>query len=279
MEASSQPAPQVIEPSGGAGFPSLGEIWRRRDLLYYLARREIAARYKQSVIGVAWVILQPVLLAIVFSVFFGQLAKVPSQTGVPYPVFAVSGMVLWLFFSAAATTAAESTIANEELISKVYFPRAIIPIAAVLPATVDFIPALFVVLATMLIYGMVPQIQVLLMPVVVVFLLATALGIGFWLSALNVKYRDVGHLIPFMVLVGLFVSPITYPLKLVPDHLQALYAINPIVGILEAYRWMLFGSSDWSPLVILIPVVASVLVLLSGAAYFQRAQRGFADVI
>ncbi len=236
-------------------------------------------RYKQSAIGVFWAILQPLLLAVVFSVFFGLLAKVDSQPGVPYPVFAVSGLVLWLFISTAMSSASESTVANEQLISKVYFPRVVIPMAAVIPPLVDFALAFVVVLGAMLVYGLTPQIQILLMPILVVLALTTALGAALWLSALNVRYRDIHHVVPFLILVGLFISPITYPFDLVPDNLQPLYALNPVVGMLELYRWMLFGSSNWSWFVIVIPVAASLVLLVSGASYFQRAERGFADVI
>jgi lipopolysaccharide transport system permease protein len=279
MEAWSSATPRVFEPVSGRRFPSLREIWRNADLIYVLSRREVASRYKQSVIGAFWVILQPLLLAVVFSVFFGLVAKVPSQPGVPYPVFAVSGMVLWLFFSTAMSAGSESTVTNEVLISKVYFPRVIIPITAVIPPAVDFALGFVVVIGAMLVYGVSLQIQVLLMPLLVALTLATALGISLWLSALNVRYRDVHLLIPFLILVGLFVSPIIYPISRIPEHLQAIYAINPVVGLYEVYRWMLFGTPVSSALVILIPVAIILALLVGGAAFFQRAQRDFADVI
>ncbi len=272
-------SPRVLEPADARRLPDLREIWRYRDLIYYLARREVLVRYAQSAVGVFWAILQPVLLAAVFSVFLGLLAKVPSQPGVPYPVFAVSGMVLWLFISGAVRFASESTVLNEDLISKVYFPRMIIPFSFLFPALVDFIFAFLVVIATMLIYGVALHVQILLVPVIVLVAFGTVLGAALWLSALNVKYRDVQQLVPFLILVGLFVSPITYPFDLVPSNLQPLYALNPVVGLLEAYRWALFGTFESSLFVIIFPVVACVLLLISGAAYFQRAERTFADVI
>jgi lipopolysaccharide transport system permease protein len=272
-------APRVVRPAKGFSLPSLRELWDQRDLMYFLARREVSVRYKQSVIGVFWAVLQPLLLALVFSVFFGHLAKVPSEPGVPYAPFAVSGMVLWLFFSGAMSNAAESTVANERLISKVYFPRVIIPLAATCPALIDFCVAFLVVLAAVFVYGIVPPIQIFLMPLLLVVALTTAIGLGLWLSALNVRYRDVHHAIPFVIMLGLFISPITYPFDLVPDSVQAIYAINPLVGVLEAYRWMLFPSAGWPGAIILIPLAASVLLLVTGAAYFQRAERTFADVI
>jgi lipopolysaccharide transport system permease protein len=272
-------APRVIEPPTGFSLPSVREIWEQRDLLYFLARREVSVRYKQSVIGVFWAVLQPLLLAIVFSVFFGHLAHVPSEPGVPYAPFAVSGMVLWLFFSGAMSGASESTVTNEKLITKVYFPRVIIVLAAVCPPLIDFCIAFCVVIATLLVYGIVPPVQIFLMPVLLLLALTTATGIGLWLSALNVRYRDVHHAIPFVVLVGLFISPITYPFHLVPHAVRAIYAINPLVGVLETYRWMLFPSAGWPGAIIVIPIAASVLLLVSGAAYFHRAQSSFADVI
>jgi lipopolysaccharide transport system permease protein len=278
MEASVS-SPRVIEPAGGDRFPSLSEIWRQRDLVYYLARREVAARYKQSAVGVFWAILQPLLLATVFSVFLGLLVKVPSQPGVPYPVFAVSGMVLWLFISGAVSSASESTVANEALISKVYFPRAIIPFTYLFPALVDFLFAFLVVIGAMIIYGVAFHVQILLMPLIVLLALGFVLGAALWLSALNVRYRDVHQVVPFMVLLGLFVSPITYSFDRVPDNLQVLYGLNPVVGILEAYRWVLFGTTDFPVIVVVIPVVAAALLLVTGAAYFHRAERSFADVI
>lgn len=272
-------SPRVIEPQRGLTFPSVRELWEHRDLLYFLARREVSVRYKQSVIGVFWAVLQPLLLAVVFSVFFGHLAKVPSEPGVAYAPFAVSGMVLWLFFAGAMAQSSESTVANERLISKVYFPRVIIPLAAVCPALIDFCVAFVIVLLTMFVYGIVPPVQIFLMPLLVLLALTTATGIGLWLSALNVRYRDVHHAIPFLILLGLFISPITYPFNLVPASVQPIYAINPLVGVLETYRWMLFPTAGWPGAIVLIPIAASIILLVTGAAYFHRAESRFADII
>jgi lipopolysaccharide transport system permease protein len=278
MEVSAA-TPRVIEPDTGSRFPSLTEIWRHRDLVYYLARREVMAAYKQSVVGVFWAILQPILLATVFSVFLGLLAKVPSQPGLPYPVFAVSGMVLWIFIQGAIQTASESTVANEVLISKVYFPRIIIPLTSMFKPAFDFVFAFFVVIGAMLIYGVEFHWQTVFMPAVFLLTAATVFGAALWLSALNVRYRDIQQIVPFLILVGLFISPITYPFELVPENLQPVYALNPVVGLVEASRWALFGTADFSAFVILIPIATSLVLLVSGAAYFQRAERSFADVI
>lgn len=279
MSADTSPPVRVIEPPTRFAWPNLSELWEHRDLLYLLSRREVSARYKQSAIGVAWAVVQPVLLAVVFSVFFGKLAKIPSERGVPYPAFAVSGMVLWLFFAGAMSNVTSSTVANRELISKVYFPRMLIPLSAVAQPLVDFVIAFVVVLLTLVIFGVTPPIQILLVPLALLLALATALGIGLWLSAINVRYRDVHLAIPFLIMVGLFVSPITYPFHLVPAAVRAIYAINPMVGVLEVYRWMLFPTASWPGTLVLIPIAVSVLLIVTGALYFQRTEHTFADII
>ncbi|HYI36481.1 MAG TPA: ABC transporter permease [Thermoleophilaceae bacterium] len=269
----------VIVPAKGLQFPSIKELWAYRDLVYFLVRRDVSVRYKQSAVGVLWAVLQPLLLAIIFSVFLGRYAKIPSGGGVPYPIFALSGMVMWLFFANAMSLASSSTITSAELISKVFFPRIIIPLAAVLQPVVDFLLALVVVFIAMAIYGVEISPKILLLPLLIPLALAVTLGLGLWLSALHVKYRDVQIAVPFLVQVGLFVTPIIYPFSLVPEAAKPFYALNPMVGILELYRWMLFASADWPGPVVLVPIVAGILALIGGALYFQRAERGFADVI
>lgn len=270
---------RVITPPRGWSLPNVRELWEYRDLLYFLVRRDVSIRYRQTLIGTVWAILQPLLLAAVFSVFLGHYADVPSGAGVPYPVFAVTGMVMWLYFSQAMQFASDSTVASRELIGKVWFPRMIIPIAAVLPPAIDFVPAFGVAFVVMLIYGVVPPVQILLIPLLAVLTLTVALGIGLWLSALNVRYRDIRLAVPFLVLVGLFVTPIVYPFDVVPEAAKAFYALNPMVGVLETYRWMLFPDADWPGTLLLVPLATSVLLLISGAVYFSRAERDFADVI
>jgi lipopolysaccharide transport system permease protein len=269
----------VIDADSHAALVRPATVWEFRELVYFLARRDVAIRYKQSAIGVAWVILQPVLLAVVFSVFLGLLAKVPSDYGVPYPVFAVAGLVLWLFFSLAILRASDSAVSSGNLISKVWFPRIVIPVAAVLPPAMDFVIAFFVVVVTMLIYGVTPSPMIVLMPLMIPLVLAPALGIGIWLAALNVKYRDIGVAVPFLIQVGLFITPIIYPYSLVPDNVRALYALNPMVGALELYRWMLFSNAPFPGWLIIVPVVVAAIALVTGCRYFQNAERTFADVI
>jgi lipopolysaccharide transport system permease protein len=269
----------VIDADAHAELVRPQTIWRYRELVYFFARRDLAIRYKQSAVGVAWAVLQPVLLAAVFSVFLGLLAKVPSDYGVPYPVFAVSGLVAWMYFAMALARAADSTVTSSNLISKVWFPRITIPVAAVLPPTVDFLIAVVVVLVSMLIYGVTPAAGVVLVPLIVPLVLASALGFGIWLAALNVRYRDVGVAVPFVIQLGLFVTPVIYPFSLVPDNLQPLYAINPMVGVLELFRWMLFPEAPFPGWLIAVPVIMAAITLVAGGRYFARAERDFADVI
>lgn len=281
MSAVSDPARsvRVIEPSTRVRLPRPSELWEYRDLLFHLARRDVAVRYKQSALGAGWAILQPLLLGVVFSVFLGNLANVPSGNGVPYPVFALSGMVVWFFFANSMTSVSQSTVASSELISKVYFPRILIPLAAVAPAVIDLLVALVVVGGAIAVYGVELSPLILLLPLILPLALGVALGAGLWLSALHVRYRDVQALVPFLILTGLFVTPVIYPFDLVPESVQPLYALNPMAGVLELYRWALFAGSDWPGPVVFIPMAMSVLLLVTGAWFFQRSERSFADVI
>jgi lipopolysaccharide transport system permease protein len=270
---------RVVEPATGWRFPDLRQVWEHRDLLYLMVRRDISVRYRQSALGATWAMLQPLLLAVVFSLFLGYYANVPSAPGIPYPVYAVSGMVMWLFISGALTGVSSSTIASSSLISRVYFPRLIIPLAAVIPHLVDFAIAFVVVIGAMLVYGTAPSPLVVLLPVVTLVALTTVVGMGLWLSALHVRYRDVSQAVPFAILLGFFISPIMYPVTLIPPAVEPFYALNPAVGVLEGYRWTLFSGYDFPGAVLLIPLAASIVLLISGLIYFERMERSFADVI
>lgn len=269
----------VIEPARGWTLPNMREVWAHRELLLALAKRDIAIRYKQTAVGAAWAVAQPLALAGVFSLFLGFLAKVPSSEGTPYPVFALAGMTMWLFFSFAVTNISESTLASDELISKVYFPRLVIPLAAVMPAVLDFGVALGVLLVVTCAYGIWPSEQILLLPVVVALGLSTAVGIGVWFSALIVRYRDVRLLVPFMLLLLMFVTPVVYPLSLVPEEFQPLYALNPMVGVLEGFRWCILQDTPFPGFLLLIPTAVSIALVLSGLAYFHKSEQSFADII
>jgi lipopolysaccharide transport system permease protein len=273
-------AATVIEAPKGLSGPDWRELWAHRELMYVLARRDVAVRYKQSFVGVLWVVVQPLLLAGVFSLFFGLLADIDSgRPGVPYPVFAVLGMVTWLFFVSAMTQVSTSTVTSASLLSKVYFPRLIIPVAALLAPVVDFVIALTVALVVTLAYGVVPPVQVVLLPLIVPVILAVILGFGLWLAALHVKYHDIGNLVGFMMLVGLFITPIVYPFSNIPEAYHVVYGLNPMVGAMELIRWMVLPGSDFPELLLLVTIVESAALIVSGILYFGRAERSFADVI
>jgi lipopolysaccharide transport system permease protein len=269
----------VIEPVKGWSWPDWRELWAHRELTYVLARRDVAILYKQSVIGAAWAVVQPLLLAAVFSLFFGLLAHIKTGTDVPYPVFAVLGMVTWLFFTSALQKVSTSAVDSEPLISKVYFPRLVIPIAAVLAPVVDFAVGMVVAIVVTLLYGIVPPIQVILVPLLAPLVLAVALSLGLWLAALYVRYRDIGNVVSFAVLVGLFITPIVYPFSNIPQSYQYVYGLNPMVGVLELMRWMVLPGSPFRLVLVLVTLVESALLLAGGVVFFGRAQRTFADVI
>lgn len=269
---------RVIEPAKGWAFPDFKELWEHRDLLYFMAKRDVAVRYKQAVVGFSWAIVQPLLLAAAFSLFFGVLAKIPAPADVPYPLFAATGIIAWLFIAGGLQNSATSTVQAASLISKVSFPRLVIPIAALAPSTVDFICGFFVVIGVAAAYGFMPQVQLLLAPLLVLLALISILGAGLWLSALNVRYRDVVLLVPFITQIGIFVSPVVYSIDIVPERWQPIYALNPAVGVLEIYRWMVLGS-DWPGALPLISIAVSIVLLVTGLLYFRRAEQHFADVI
>lgn len=267
----------VIQPKRGwVGF-DLGEIWRYRELVYFLAWRDIKLRYKQTVLGAAWAILQPVLAMVVFTLFFGKLAQMPSD-GVPYAIFSYCALVPWTYFANALSSAGNSLVGNANLISKVYFPRLIVPGASVLAGTLDFGIAFSTLLGMMLYYGIAPSWGILLVPVLFLLTMGTALGVGTWLSALNVEYRDVRYVIPFMIQLWMFATPIVYPLSLVPERYRLLVALNPMAGIIEGYRAALLGRPfQWDSLA--EAVVLCFTLLLTGAFYFRSVEKTFADVI
>jgi lipopolysaccharide transport system permease protein len=259
-------------------LPRLGEIWHHADLVYFLAKRDVTVRYKQTVVGALWAVIQPLLLAGIFSVFLGQLTDVPSE-GAPYSLFALSGMTMWLFMAGAINRASDSTLSSSELISKVYFPRMVVPLAAVAAPVADFVAAFVVLVVVLVASGHAPGPQVFLAPVVFAVAVAIVLGIGLWLSALVVRYRDVSLAVPFLIQVMLFVTPILYPLSLVPDEYRTLYALNPLVGVLETFRWTVLPDAAAPGALLLVSAGAGFVLLASGLVYFSRAEQRFADVI
>jgi homopolymeric O-antigen transport system permease protein len=271
----------VLRPSRGWVSPGLRELWEHRELLYFLVWRDVKVRYKQTLLGAAWAILQPVATMVVFSLFFGRLAKVPSD-GVPYPVFSLAGLVPWTFFSQGLAQSANSLVGSQNLLTKVYFPRLAIPTAAVLSGAVDLAFSLPVLLAVMASYGLAPSVRILWLPLLLALAFAAAVGAGLWLSALNVQYRDVRYVLPFLVQLWLLATPIAYPSSLLGEPWRTLYGLNPMAGVVEGFRWALLGRGDdlRGPVSLLAASAASALVLLaSGVFYFRRMERTFADVV
>ena len=267
-----------IEPSRGWVSLKLRELWVYRELIYFLIWRDVKVRYKQTLIGVAWAILQPLLTVVIFTLFFGRLAQVPSD-GLPYPVFALAALLPWNYFSQAIGRGGESLVGSSHLISKVYFPRLIIPISAAVAPLVDFALAFVVLLGLMAWFGIVPTGRVLALPLFVLLTLFTALAVGLWLSALNVRYRDVRYAIPFLTQIWMFVSPVIYPVSLIPEKWRLLYSLNPMAGVIEGFRWALLGKESPDFGVVALSAAVVILLLFSGAAYFKRMERTFADVV
>jgi lipopolysaccharide transport system permease protein len=266
-----------IEPSRGWVALRVKELWEYRELLYFLVWRDIKVRYKQTVLGAAWAILQPVLTMLVFTVFFGRLAKVPSD-GIPYPVFAYAALLPWQLFVFALTESANSLVGNQNLIKKVYFPRLIAPLASVLAGLVDFGIAFLVLLALMLYYGIVPGFAIAVLPLFLLLAVATALSVGLWLSALNVQFRDVRYTIPFLTQFWMFATPVAYPSSLVPERWRAWYGLNPMAGVVEGFRWALLGKSGSPGPLLWVSALVVVLLLIGGLAYFRRMEATFADI-
>jgi lipopolysaccharide transport system permease protein len=267
----------LIRPSRGWVALNLRDLWQYRELLYFLTWRDIKVRYKQTILGAAWAVLQPFFTMVVFSVFFGRLAGVPSD-GIPYPIFAYCALVPWSFFAGALDRAGNSLVGSANLITKVYFPRLAIPLSAVLAGLLDFGIAFVVLLAMMLYYGIVPTAAVITLPLLLLLAVVTALAMGLWLSALNVQYRDVRYTIPFLTQFWLFATPIAYSSSLVPEQWRDLYGLNPMAGVVEGFRWALLGKEPPGPLMAVSAMVVVVL-LVGGLYYFRRMEKTFADVV
>lgn len=268
----------LIHPSRGWISLKLAELWKYRELLYFLTWRDIKVRYKQTVIGAAWAIIQPFFAMVVFSIFFGQLAKIPSD-GIPYPIFAYCALLPWQLFAHALNESSNSLVANQGLITKVYFPRLIIPVAPVLAGLVDFGIAFLVLIGMMLFYGIIPTFAIVTLPLFLILAIATALSVGLWLSALNVQYRDVRYTIPFLTQFWLLATPVAYPSSLVPESWRALYGLNPMAGVVEGFRWALLGKAEGPGALIAVSVIVVVALLIGGLYYFRRMEKTFADVV
>jgi lipopolysaccharide transport system permease protein len=267
-----------IEPTARGVRVDFRELWEYRELLYFFVWRDIKVRYKQTVIGAAWAIIQPVMTMVVFSIFFGGLAKIPSD-GLPYPIFFYSALLPWNYFAQALTSTTNSMVENQRLITKVYFPRLILPIAAVTTGLVDFAVAFSVLIGMFVWYGIMPTPAVLLLPLLLLLTVVTALGVGLWLAALNALYRDVRFVIPFCIQVWMFASPVVYPSSLVPSQWQWLYGLNPMAGVISGFRWALTGSGQPPSLLLAVSAVVMVVILLVGLRYFQRAEETVVDTM
>jgi lipopolysaccharide transport system permease protein len=269
---------KVIKPSRRLVSIDLASVWRYRGLLYFLIWRDVKIRYKQTILGLCWVLLQPLLIMAVFSIFFGFLIKVPSD-GIPYPIFTFCALVPWQLFANSFTDAANSLFVNHSLLTKVYFPRLIIPLSAVLARLIDFVCALVVLLCLMFYYGVVPSGAIWSLPLFIVFTLASGIGVGLWLCALSIRYRDVRHMIPFITQLGFFLSPIAYPASLVPPEWRFLYAMNPMVGTIEGFRWALVGKVDGPGPTLIISGAIVSLLFVSGLYYFRKKEGTIADLL
>ncbi len=283
-----QPLPKVIdqakvpviriEPSVGWVSLKLGELLEYRELIYFLIWRDIKVRYKQTVLGVAWAIVQPLFTMLVFSLFFGRLAKIPSD-GIPYPIFSYAALVPWTFFANGLNLASNSLVGSANLIKKVYFPRLAIPIATVLAGVVDFILAFIVLIGMMVYFGFVPTINILWLPLFLLIALITSLGVSLWLSAMNVEFRDVRYIMPFLTQFWLFSTPIAYPSSLLSEPWRTLYGLNPMVGVVEGFRWALLGTKTAPGTIVFVSALVALALLISGALYFRRMEKSFADVV
>jgi len=272
------PAEIVIEPSRGWIPVNLREVWAYRELLYFLTWRDVKVRYKQTLIGAAWAIIQPFFTMVVFSVFFGYLAKVPSD-GIPYPIFVYCALLPWQLFAHALAESSNSIVGSQHLITKVYFPRLVAPIAAVCGGLVDFAISFLVLLGMMAFYGIVPGLAVLTLPLFVLFAVVTALAVGLWLAALNVQYRDVRYTLTFLTQLWLFATPVAYSSTLVPEGWRTLYGLNPMAGVVEGFRWALLGKAAPAGPLLMVSVAVVVLVLIGGLHYFARMEDTFADQV
>jgi lipopolysaccharide transport system permease protein len=268
----------VLQPSTGLVRLNLRDVWIYRELLFFLIWRDVKVRYKQTVLGAAWAILQPVMTMVVFSVFFGRLAKMPSD-GIPYPVFAFAALLPWQLFAYALSESSNSLVGSQHLITKVYFPRLVVPLAAVLAGLVDFTIAFAVLLALMWYYGIMPTRAIVLLPLFVLFAVVTALAVGLWLSSLNVKYRDVRYTIPFLTQFWMFATPVAYPSSLVPEHWRALFGLNPMAGVVEGFRWALLGKAQGPGPLLAVSVIAVMVLLIGGLMYFRKMETTFADLV
>jgi len=268
----------VVQPRKSIWDLELAHLWEYHELLFFLVWRDVKVRYKQTALGVAWAILQPLLATLIFSIFFGRLAKIPSD-GIPYPVFAYVGMVPWLYFANALNESSNSLVVNQNMIKKVYFPRVIIPLGSVLAGLVDFCFAFIVLIGMMLYYGIRPSFTIFLFPVFLLLAVLTALAAGLWLSALNVQFRDVKYTIPFLNQFWMYATPVVYPSSIVPARWRTWYGLNPMAGVVEGFRYTILGRAGKPSAMILVSAAAVLFLLVGGILYFRKMEATFADIV
>jgi len=267
-----------IKPSKGWGSLNLRELWIYRELIYFLTWRDLKVRYKQTALGAGWAVLQPVLSMIVFTIFFGQLLNVPSE-GVPYPIFSYAALLPWGVFAKALNDTGRSLVSNRAMLTKIYFPRMVISLASVFSSLADFLIAFVVMLGLMYYYQIAPTSNIWTLPLFLLLAVITALGVGLWLSAMNVLYRDIGYMIPYITQLWFYLTPIVYPASKVPEQWQFFYALNPMVGVVEGFRWALLGTADAPSPMIAVSAFISMALFVSGMFYFRRMERTFADMV
>ncbi len=268
----------VIKPLKGLFHLDLKSIWQYRELLYFLVWRDVIVRYKQTAIGAAWAILQPLITMVIFTLIFSGLAKIPSD-GIPYPIFTFTALLPWTYFSQALARSAISVVGSQNLVTKIYFPRLLIPLSASIAPAVDLFFSFLILLGMMFWYHITPTRGLLALPLFLGLAVLTALAVGLWSSALNVKYRDVGHTIPFLIQVWMYASPVAYPVSLVPEKWRLLYSLNPMAGVIEGFRWALLGKESPDFMVMAVSSTVVVVLLFGGIVYFKKMEQSFADII
>jgi len=267
-----------IEPSSGWLTLDLRSVWAYRELLYFLAWRDVKVRYKQTVLGIAWAVIQPLITMAIFTVIFSYIGRFPSD-GLPYPIFAYSGLIAWIYFATAVTQSGNSLRGDVRLIEKIYFPRLIIPLSTVITPLMDFLCSLLVLLGMMYWFGITPTWNVLFLPFFLLVALLTAFSVSLWLAPLNLMYRDIGHTIPFVIQIWMYASPLVYPVSVIPDKWQLLYSLNPMVGVIEGFRWALLGHKSTAFDMMTVSGIVVISLMWCGLIFFRRMERTFADVV
>ncbi|PSF36316.1 phosphate ABC transporter permease [Aphanothece hegewaldii CCALA 016] len=268
----------IIRPPTKRIFLNLWELWEYIDLLYLFVWKDLKVRYKQTIVGASWAVLQPFMTMVVLSLFFGKLLNIPSQ-GIPYPVFVFTALVPWTYFTNILVQTSNSIVNNYDVITKAYFPRLLLPMAVIVTGLVDLAIALIILLGIMLFYGIVPTVAIWTLPFFIILTITTAFGIGLWLAALNVEYRDISYILPFITQIWFFITPVTYSSSLIPPQWKAIYGINPMAGVVEGFRWALLGKAEFSGILLLVSALVAVLLVVSGTYYFRFKEDSFADVV